>query len=129
MAHGECERQQNWIKGQRGECILMSGKDYMNGQVGRLEASSYLGAQCHLLCVLFFVALLFPIPDLMVYCRITHFPLTASFNAFLPKEIIPPLRLFTVEFNSKFVFLLGKLALPRMLFHAYLPESTSINPN
>lgn len=128
MTHGECETQQNWVKGQRGECILMSGKDHVNGQVRRLEESSHLGAQCHLLCALLLVALCSRIPDLMVYCWITHFSLTASFNAFLPKEIIPPLRLFTVEFNSKFVFLLGKLAPPRMLFHAYLLESTSINP-
>ena len=61
MAHGECERQQNWIKGQTGECVLMSGKDYMNGQIGRLEASTYLGALSFTLCSVF-CCFVFPYP-------------------------------------------------------------------
>ena len=71
----------------------------------------------------------FLLRDLMVSCWITHFSLIASFNASRPKEIIPTLRLFMVDFTSKFVFSLGKLALPRMFFQAHLPESTYINPN
>lgn len=46
------------------------------------------------LCLFFCLFALFShTPNLMVYCWMTHFSLTASFNTFLPKQIIPPLRL------------------------------------